>query len=214
MLTTVVLDVGETLLDETRLWEGWARRLGVPTFTLFGVLGGLAARGRDHKDFLPMLRPGSDFETERAAVDADGGWPFCEEQDLYPDALPCLRALHDDGWRLVVGGNQPAHVQRLVTELGLPVDLVTSSGELGAEKPDPEFYRRLAARAGAQPHECVSVGDRLDNDVVAARAAGLRAVHVRRGPWGVLHGDDPALTGVPQVSSLEELPDLLRSWRD
>ena len=210
MLTTVVLDVGETLLDETRLWAGWARRLGVPPFTLFGVLGGLAAAGRDHQDFLPLLRPGSDVESERPAVD----WPFCEEQDLYPDALPCLHALHGDGWRIVVGGNQPAHVQRLVSELGLPVDLVTSSGELGADKPDPEFYRRLAARAGVQPSACVSVGDRVDNDVVAARAAGLAAVHVRRGPWGVLHGDDPALADVPQVSSLEALPALLRSLRD
>ena len=213
MLTTVVFDVGETLLDETRLWAGWARWLEVPAFTLHGVLGGLAARGRDHREFLPLLRPGSDFATERAAVDAAGRWPFCEEQDLYPDVVDCLQALRSAGWRVVVGGNQPGHVQQLVTELELPVDLVTSSGELGVEKPDPEFFRRLAGRAGAAPEQCVHVGDRVDNDVVAARAAGLTAVHLRRGPWGVLHADDPALTGVPQLDGLAELPGLLDELR-
>jgi FMN phosphatase YigB (HAD superfamily) len=56
--------------------------------------------------------------------------------------------------------------------------------------------------------DCVHVGDRVDNDVVAARAAGMTPVHVRRGPWGVLHGDDPRIEH--QVSSLTDLPELLR----
>ena len=31
------------------------------------------------------------------------------------------------------------------------------------------------------------VGDRLDNDVLPALRSGLKAVLVRRGPWGMLH---------------------------
>ncbi len=49
------------------------------------------------------------------------------------------------------------------------------------------------------------VGDRIDNDVVPARAAGMLAVHVRRGPRGYLH-DAPE--GTPTIRSLAELPDL------
>ena len=211
MLTTVVLDVGETLIDETRLWQGWARRLDVPQLTLFGVLGGLVARGRDHRELLPLLRPGADFATERAAVDADGGWAWCEEQDLYPDAAPCLRVLHQEGWRVVVGGNQPAHVQQLVTSLDLPVDLVVSSGGLGAEKPSAAFFLAAAAAAGVPPQECVHVGDRVDNDVVGAAAAGMTPVHLRRGPWGLLHDAPP---GVPRLETLAELPALLASLRE
>ena len=44
----VVFDVGETLIDETGLWERAADAAGVPRFTLMGVLGGLAARGERH----------------------------------------------------------------------------------------------------------------------------------------------------------------------
>jgi hypothetical protein len=36
-------------------------------------------------------------------------------------------------------------------------------------------------------------------------------VHVRRGPWGILHADDPAVD--LQVSSLTELPALLETLR-
>jgi HAD superfamily hydrolase (TIGR01549 family) len=209
-MNTVMFDIGETLVDETRLWAGWADWLGVPAFTLYGVLGGLAARGEDHRRFVELLDPRATFEDERAAKEAAGrGWS--SGVDLYPDALPCLRELHDDGWRLIVGGNQPATFQRLVEELALPVDVVVSSGGLGVEKPDPAFFVAAAAAAGVHVSDCVHVGDRVDNDIVAARAAGMRPVHVRRGPWGVLHAHDPAIE--VQVSSLTELPALLRTWR-
>ena len=49
------------------------------------------------------------------------------------------------------------------------------------------------------------MGDRVDNDVLPALDAGLVAVHVRRGPWGLLH-ETPA--GAHQVRSLAELPGL------
>lgn len=200
-MNTVVFDVGETLLDETSLWAAWAQALDVPTFTLFGVLGGLAARGQNHADFLSLLGF-HDVPTPEWGLTA---------ADLYPDALPCLQALRADRWRIVVGGNQPERVQGLVTALDLPVDLIVSSGALGVAKPDPRFFALVAEAAGVRASDCVHVGDRVDNDVVAARAAGMVPVHVRRGPWGVLHGDDPAVD--LQVRSLLELPPLLAELR-
>jgi HAD superfamily hydrolase (TIGR01662 family) len=204
----VLFDVGETLVDETRLWRGWAQWLRVPEFTVYGVLGGLAAREEDHQRFLEILKPGADLTDETAGKEAAGlGWDV-DARDLYDDAADCLEALRADGWRIAVGGNQPAAVQRLIEDLDLPVDLVVSSGGLGAEKPSPEFFARAAKAIGVHVTDCVHVGDRVDNDVVAARAAGMTAVHVRRGPWGLLHADDPRIER--QVSSLAELPDLLR----
>lgn len=205
MLSTVVLDVGETLVDETPQWLGWADWLGVTPLTLLGCLGGLIARGIDHREVVPLIRPGRTFEQERDARLAAGGlWPAVQ---LYPDARACLQALRDDGWRVVVGGNQPEAFQRLVEQLDLPVDRVTSSGELGAEKPSPEFFRRIAAIVAVAPNECVHVGDRVDNDVVGALTAGMTVMHLRRGPWGLLHADDPALEH-PRVHRLDALTDL------
>jgi FMN phosphatase YigB (HAD superfamily) len=46
----------------------------------------------------------------------------------------------------------------------------------------------------------------VDNDVEPALAAGMVAVHVRRGPWGILH-EPPA--GALRIRSLDELPAVL-----
>ena len=48
LIEAVVFDVGETLVDETRAWEGWADHLGVPRLTFLGVLGAAIERGEDH----------------------------------------------------------------------------------------------------------------------------------------------------------------------
>lgn len=210
MLTTVIFDVGETLWDETSLWSGWAQWLGIPTFTLYAVIGGIVARGGDHREFLDVFRPGADWDA--VAEQKQRELPASlEDSNLYPDAVPALRAVSDDGWQVVVGGNQPTWFQGKVEKLDLPVDLVVSSGSLGAAKPSADFFHRAAAAAGAPPQACVHVGDRIDNDVVAAQEAGLTAVHVRRGPWGHLFADDPAVQH--QITDLTELVPLLRSLR-
>ena len=42
----VVLDVGEVLVDETRVWATWADVLSVPAFTLMATIGAAVAAGR------------------------------------------------------------------------------------------------------------------------------------------------------------------------
>ena len=73
--------------------------------------------------------------------------------------------------------------------------------------PQPEFFARVVAEAGAEPGEIAYVGDRVDFDVVPARAAGMVAVHIRRGPWGYLQpGREQADVC---IDSLAELPEAL-----
>ena len=68
----VFLDVGETLVDETRDWQAWADHLRVPRMTWFGVLGGIAARGENHRTIFARLAPGIDVAAEDAARHAGG----------------------------------------------------------------------------------------------------------------------------------------------
>jgi HAD superfamily hydrolase (TIGR01509 family) len=189
-LTWVVFDVGETLVDETGMWERAADAAGMPRFTLMGVLGGLAARGEHHDrvwDILRVQHPASS----------------CTESDFYPDALPCLQALRGTGLSVGAVGNTPRETEALLAPY---VDLVGSSARWGVEKPSPEFYARLVAECGVEPARIAYVGDRVDNDVLPALAAGLVAVHIRRGPWGLLHGT-PA--GALEIHGLAGLPALL-----
>ena len=83
------------------------------------------------------------------------------------------------------------------------VDFVASSERWGVEKPDPRFFERLLEEVGRPAAEGAYVGDRVDNDIEPALAAGMVAVHVRRGPWGYLY--EPPLEAI-SIGSLAELP--------
>jgi FMN phosphatase YigB (HAD superfamily) len=83
------------------------------------------------------------------------------------------------------------------------VDVIGSSATWGVEKPDGAFFERIVAVADSPPEEIAYVGDRVDNDVEPALAAGMVAVHVRRGPWGHLFG---APREAVRVRNLAELP--------
>jgi HAD superfamily hydrolase (TIGR01662 family) len=198
--------VGETLVDETRDWEAWADHLGVPRLTWLGVMGGSAARGEHHRTVFDRLAPGIDVAAADAARRAHGLFDGYRPSDLYPDALPCLRALKGAGYRVGIAGNQPAAVEAFLRELDAPVDVVASSASWGVEKPSPAFFARVVAEAGAEAAAVAYVGDRVDNDVVPAADAGLVAVHLRRGPWGHLQADWPeAARAAIRIDALTEL---------
>jgi len=56
------------------------------------------------------------------------------------------------------------------------------------------------------------VGDRLDNDVLPALAAGMIAVFLRRGPWGYIHTTHPdSAKAHLRVESLDELSQHLQA---
>lgn len=175
-----MFDVGETLVDETRSWAAQAAGAGVTTLTLFGVLGAIIERGDDHRKVWDVL------STPRPGV----ACPI-EAQDFYPDALDCLARLSNAGYALGLAGNQPLDAERSLAALGLPVSFIASSAGWGVEKPSAEFFDRVVAAAGQPAEQIAYVGDRLDNDVLPARRAGMYAVFLRRGPWGHVHALRP-----------------------
>ena len=67
---------------------------------------------------------------------------------------------------------------------------------------------------GLSPAEIAYVGDRLDNDVGPAAAAGMVAIFIRRGPWAwVQAGRDDPEEAAASIESLAELPGVLTALR-
>jgi HAD superfamily hydrolase (TIGR01662 family) len=175
--------------------------------TFFAVLGGVIARGEGHQRAAELLRPGLDLRAEAARRRATTGMPWVHPDDLYPDALPAIRALRAAGYRVGIAGNQPIETERIIAELGEPFDLVATSTGLGVEKPDPAFFSRVAEALRLEPSAIAYVGDRVDNDIRPAAAAGMQAIFIRRGPWAFLQAGDalpPEATAT--IDSLLELP--------
>ncbi len=206
-IEVVVFDVGETLVDETRHWAEWADWLDAPQLTFFAALGMVIARGEPHRRAFQLVRPDIDVDAEirrRAAA----GWTYrFERGDFYSDALPCLADLKDAGYRIGIAGNQPEAAEAALEAVGLGADFIASSARWGVEKPDPAFFAKVVEAANAPAAAIAYVGDRLDNDVLPAKRAGMRAVFLRRGPWGVLHATYPeAAEADLRLESLAELP--------
>jgi HAD superfamily hydrolase (TIGR01549 family) len=199
----VCLDVGETLIDETRIWSLWADELGVPRLTFLAALGAVIERGGEHRDVFPIFAA-DDWQLRLPAV--EGAYGGFGAPDLYPDALPAIHALADAGYRVAVVANQPAVRAEQLRRIGVQPDVLAMSEAIGVAKPDPRFFAHALELMGSPAPEAVAyVGDRVDNDVLPAMDAGLRAVWIRRGPWGVIQrlpdGARPALV----VDSLDEL---------
>jgi HAD superfamily hydrolase (TIGR01549 family) len=190
-ITTVVFDVGETLIDEGRNYSEWADFLGVPHHTFFAALGSVIERGRPHYSVFELIRPGFDLKAARAEREATGWRYLFEPGDFYPDAMPCLAELRTLGYRIGVAGNQPEAAEPALAAAGVRADFIASSARWGVEKPSPDFFAKVIETAGRPPAEIAYVGDRLDNDVLPAKAAGMTTVFLRRGPWGYIQSIRP-----------------------
>ena len=199
----VCLDVGETLIDETRIWSIWANELRIPRLTLFAAIGAVIAREGEHRDIFGVFGI-EDWPMRVEAVESVyGGF---QPDDLYPDALASIEGLRAAGYRLAIVANQPAVRSEELRALGVSADVIAMSEEMGVAKPELAFFSRaLELMGGAGPDDVAYVGDRVDNDVLPAMAAGLRSIWLRRGPWGIIQrlpeGERPALV----VDSLDEL---------
>ena len=199
----VCLDVGETLIDETRIWSIWADELRVPRLTFLAALGAVIERGGEHRDVFDIFGV-EDWQLRMASV--EGAYGGFQAGDLYADALRAIEGLRDAGYRVAIVGNQPASRTDELRAIGVEAEVLAMSESMGSGKPAPAFFERALELMGSpSPAAVAYVGDRIDNDVRPAAAAGMRAVWLRRGPWGVIQrigdGARPALT----VDSLDEL---------
>jgi len=212
----VFLDIGGVLYDDRIYANAWRRALresgGV--FTDEAFEGEYAAcRAAQNRSF--RVRLATAFIGPNADVDAleriaARYWNY-PPTALFADVVPTLETLRDAGYRLGVIANQPSQVRTALERDGLVpfFDTMGVSDDLGLHKPDPALFARTLEIAGVAPDRTVMVGDRLDYDMLPARATGMRTVWVLRGEAP----DDPtpAQLAVPDASieDLTELPGVL-----
>ena len=185
-LRAAVFDFGETVLSEERAWGVWADWIGATRQELFAALGATVEGRHPHRHALELCRPGFDLRRRsRSAVR-----PACRAtrssttstRMRMPRWRGCGRPVCASGSRAT---SRRARRRRSPT-IVRPGDLVATSAAWDVSKPDPAFFARLLSELALPASAVAYVGDRVDNDVLPAAAAGLFTVHLRRGPWGVI----------------------------
>jgi hypothetical protein len=66
--SVVFFDVGETLINEARLWDAWAVYLGFPAGEFRSALVKVIASGEHHQKVFERFRPGFDLVSARQNV--------------------------------------------------------------------------------------------------------------------------------------------------
>jgi phosphoglycolate phosphatase-like HAD superfamily hydrolase len=192
-VSAVVFDFGYTLVNEDRVWRERAADVGVADSDFFAALGAVIERRLRHRDVFPLLGVP---DSPRPAV--------FRPEDFYDDALETLSAARRAGHVVGIAGNTGPEIETFLAE-NVAVDFIASSASWGIEKPASGFFDRVVDAAGCAPGEITYVGDRLDNVVLPAQRAGMRAVWLLRGPWAVVQRGWPeARQAAVRADALDE----------
>jgi putative hydrolase of the HAD superfamily len=94
--------------------------------------------------------------------------------ELYPEVIDVLKQLHRR-FQLAIVSNFDGRLRVILERLGISKYFghVFVSSEIGADKPDPEIFRRAVKFLGLQPGDVLHVGDDPERDWHAAALAGL-----------------------------------------
>ena len=171
----VLLDMDGTLVDSTdcviRQWRRWAERHGLPLERILSV-----SHGRLTLDTIRMVAPNLATTEEAEAFDRE------EVEDVdgikaVNGALAFLGDLRDNQWAVVTSASRElARVRLLAAGLPIPNVLITSE-DVRAGKPDPEGYLAAAELLRAVPKRCLVMEDSIAG-VKAARRAGMSVLGI------------------------------------
>lgn len=123
---------------------------------------------------------GIQFDAPMAELEL-GFWRASVQTRPMPGARKALEQFHRSGLPTAVVSNTCFSEQVIRYELGKHgladhLAFVVVSADYSVRKPNVLLFETAAARLGVRPEDIWFVGDRLDTDVVGAKAAGMTAV--------------------------------------
>lgn len=175
MIKWIFFDVGSTLIDETEAYDHRVREMTAGTSITFKEFDDVR---------IALARQG--FDGNSAAIKHFGltKTPWHSEDEVpYSDAHGTLAALIDKGYKLGIIANQKIGTAERLESWGLRqyFDVIAASAEIGYAKPDKEIFEKAFELARCTAEESVMIGDRLDNDIIPAKAIGMKTVWVKNG---------------------------------
>ncbi|HHP7245670.1 MAG TPA: HAD-IA family hydrolase [Elainellaceae cyanobacterium] len=101
---------------------------------------------------------------------------------VYPETRYVLADWRSKGIELGVLSNFDSRIYAVLESLKLSnlLSSVTISSEVGVAKPDPKAFEMALKKHTCSPHDAWYVGDSFREDYEGAKAAGLRAIWLRR----------------------------------
>ena len=199
MIKAVLFDLGDTLVDmqvhqsqsrHRKIIEGFGIDPG-PNFSEVYLKSRLEFMKKYHstvsihyrRHFFRILLENLEKETEdKNLVEMEGQLVkvFLDEWLLFPESIRVLEFCRNAGLSLgLISGGTSQFIRKLLEKFGLEkyFEIVLISEDLGHEKSSLVPFKVFLEKSGLQPEECLMVGDRLDDDIMAKRI-GMKTVHI------------------------------------
>ena len=124
---------------------------------------------------------------------------------LFDDVLSTLKTLKEQKLTLGLLTNLDRDMKPICQELGLEpyINFTVTSGEAGADKPEPPIFQAALRQAGVEAAEAVHVGDQYKLDVIGARGVGIAPILIDR------YDLYPEVNDCPRINGLAELAEYL-----
>jgi HAD superfamily hydrolase (TIGR01509 family) len=211
--TGLLLDVDGTLVDSNDAHaHAWLKALAEAGVRAeFATVRRLIGKGGDK--LLPEVS-GIDAESPEGKAISDRRGEIFQTEYLpnlkpFPGAKDLLARMKNAGLELAVASSAKAdELKGLLKVCGADefIEASTSSDDAENSKPDPDIVHAALDRLGHPPEKVLLLGD-TPYDVEASLKAGVRAVALRCGGWGVAD-----LTGAVRV--YDDPADLLARFDD
>lgn len=167
-------DVGSTLVDESIVYENRMREIAISADTTYeAVYNGAVELYRQNKK--------GDLEIAKKLGVQLPPWNTAYEI-LYKGVPESLDRLSKK-YKIGIIANQPLGTKsRLEKHKILQyIDLIIASAEEGVSKPDKRIFQIALEKSGCNPENSVMIGDRVDNDIIPAKALGMHTIWVKQG---------------------------------
>jgi len=186
MLRAVIFDIDGVLVDSREanvdLYQKLLTKAGYPAPTREAILG------RMHMPLWQSIEHLAGIEDQK---EVERIWKMVDEPGVrdatlleFPDTLlDTLEALHNKYRLAVVTSRVRAGTDEVLNtgRIGHLFDFAISFEDYKNPKPHPEPLLLALSRFGITADEAIYIGD-SDSDIVAARAAGMRSIHLSRTP--------------------------------
>lgn len=203
MVKWIFFDIGSTLVDEAEAYDHRVRDMIVGTDISFSEFDDVR---------IAFAKQGLDGNSAAIKHFGLSKTPWHSEDEIpYPDVQNTMAALREKSYQLGIIANQkPGIAERLETcGLRLFFDVIASSAEIGYAKPDKTIFENALKLANCTADESVMVGDRLDNDIIPAKALGMKTVWLKNGLAKYQSSELGEGFADYQISSLTELLQIL-----
>ena len=202
----IFFDIGSTLVDESKAYEHRIKDTIQNTNITYKQFRKLMI------DFAKQGKNGYIEATKKLNLQTTK-W-HSEDECLYPDTVSTLKLLSQK-YKIGIIANQPLGTQERLNKMKIDkyINLVISSAEEKVSKPDLKIFQLALDRVGCSADNTVMVGDRLDNDIVPAKAVGMKTIWIKQGLGGLATPKNDSETADFTVKNISEICDYLGDFR-